>query len=382
MDISQWPTWVDTLLPLELLDLSENRLTELPEYILSNPDTNAQVTSISLFDNPFSQETVDRVRRSSATQRRFTFAFSPSADAPAGGHLHAPLPIDTEDRPDLQRWLLGTSAQNEALRDAWQQLKQAGDASNLLAFVGRLQQSAPFRNGDTRVAFAERVRMVLIRALVDQENRALFDQIAKEGLVQQDTGNQTCHDGVLLVFQNLEFLIADQRLLSSGTDTEQALYQELRRLYRVNRLDEIARDSAAGRDEAEVRLAYRRGANEPLKLGVVRDNMLFEAIADLSRDEVPRAVEQVLRDQRGEGFLEYAVSNQEWGRFLRHTYAQRFDAIEQAYQANVIDLPSQHPEETSIEDLAGEYEELLRIKNEQEQLLIRELTLLANPDPL
>ena len=380
MGISQWPTWVDALLPLELLDLSENQLTELPEHILNNPDTNAQVTSISLFDNPLSAETVERARRSSATQRRFTFAFSPSADAPAGGHLHDPIPIDTEDRPDLARWLLGTPVQNEALRDAWQQLKQAGDANNLLTFVGRLQQSAPYRNGDTRAAFAERVRLVLIRALVNQEERALFDHIAQEGLVQQDTGNQTCHDGVLLVFQNLEFLIADRRLLSDHADTEQMLYHELRRLYRLSRLDEIARDSAGERDEAEVRLAYRRGANEPLKLGVPNDNMLFEAFADVSRNELTSAIEHVLQDEQGEGFLEYAVNSQEWGRYLRHSYAERFNAIEQTYQTNVIDLPSHYPEDTPIEDLASEFDALQRIRTEQERQLIRELTQLANPD--
>ena len=382
MNLSQWPTWVDTLLPLELLNLSDNQLTELPEHILNNPDTHAQVTSISLFDNPLSPATVDRARRSSATQRRFTFAFSPPADAPAGGHLHDPIPLDAEDRPDLQRWLLGTPAQNDALRDAWQQLKQAGDARNLLTFVGRLQQSAPFRNGSTRAAFAERVRMVLVRAVVDQEDRALFDHIAQEGLIQQDTGDQTCHDGVLLVFQNLEFLIADRRLLADNADTEPQLYQALRRLYRVNRLDEIARENAGERDEAEVRLAYRRGANVPLELGIPNDNMLFEAIAEVSHNEMTRVVEHVLQDQRGEGFLEYAVNNQEWGRYLRNTHAQLFDRIERAYQNNVIDLPDQHPEGTSIEDLSSEFEALLRTKTEQERQLVRQLTLLAQPDRL
>jgi Leucine-rich repeat (LRR) protein len=380
MSISQWPTWVDALLPLELLNLSDNLLTVLPEHILNNPDTRAQVTSIALFDNPLTPETVDRARRSSATQRRFTFAFSPSDDAPPRGHLHDPLPIDSEDAPDLALWLLGTQDQNDAMRDAWQGLKQAGDARNLLTFVGRLQQAAPFRNGETRAAFAERVRLVLIRALVNQEDRTLFDQIAQEALVQPDTGEQTCHDGVLLVFQNLEFLIAGQRMLVETADTEQALYQELRRLYRMSRLDEIARENAGERDETEVRLAYRRESNAPLKLGVPNDNILFEAIADVSRDELTRAIEQVLHDQDGQDFLKYAVNNQEWVRYLRTFHADRFDSIEQAYQANVLDLPNHFPEDTAIEDLASEYDALLRRKTEQEQELIRELTLLANPD--
>ncbi|MFJ4345964.1 NEL-type E3 ubiquitin ligase domain-containing protein [Pseudomonas sp. NPDC089401] len=382
MNLSQWPTWVDSLLPLELLDLSDNQLTELPEHILNNPDTQAQVTSISLFDNPLTPQTVERARRSSATQRRFTFAFSPPADAPAGGHLHDPIPVASEDRPDLHRWLLGTPEQNEALRDVWQQLKQAGDARNLLTFVGRLQQSAPFRNGSTRAAFAERVRMVLTRALVDLEDRTLFEHIAQEGLIQPDTGDQTCHDGVLLVFHNLEFLIAGQRMLAESADTEQALYQELRRLYRLNRVDELARDNAGDRDEAEVRLAYRRGSNDSLKLGVPHDNMLFEAIAEVSRVELTRVIEQVRQEQQGDNFLEYAANNEQWCRYLRTTHAARFERIEQAYQVSVVDLPDQHPEGIRIEDLAPEYEALQSQKTEQERQLVRELTLLANPDSL
>lgn len=376
MGIRHWPAWVDALLPLDLLDLSENLLTELPEHILSNPDTQAQVTSIALFDNPLSAETIERARRSSATQRRFTFAISPPHDAPGAGHLHHPIPIEAEDQPSLDLWLLGNPAQNEALRDAWQQLEQADDARNLLAFVGRLQQSAPYRNGQTRAAFAERVRVILIKALVGQEERSLFDNIAQEALVQRDTGSQTCHDGVLLILQNLEMLIDNRSLLSANADSERELYQELGRLYRLNRLDEIARGRAADRDETEVRLAYRRGANGPLQLGIPKDDMLFEAVAEVRQEELAQSMEQVRQDERGEDFLEYAMNNQEWGRYLRVTYAPRFNAIEQEYQANVLNLTDRHPD-TSIADLAPEFEALERNKTDQERQLIRELTLLA-----
>jgi len=380
MNIRLWPNWVDALLPLDLLDLIENQLTELPEHILSNPRADVQVTSISLFDNPLSEETISRVRTSSASQRTFTFAINPPDGAPLGGHLHNPAPIDIEDLPRLERWQLGTPAQNEALLDAWQQLQGDENASNLLALVGRLQQSAPYRNGVTRAAFCERVRIVLIRALVDREERGLFNQIAAEGLLQDD-GTQTCHDGVLLVFQNLELLIKNRHLLTENADAEQTLYQELRRLYRLNRLDEMARDRAGGRDEAEVRLAYRRGANKPLQLGVPDDDMLFEAFAEVSHDELTQAMDQLLMDERGHDFLEHAANSQEWHQYLRVAYAEQFNAIEQQYQDNVIALPDQHPE-ASIEDLTAEYEALLHDKTEQEKQLVRELTALANPDSL
>ncbi|MEE1887629.1 NEL-type E3 ubiquitin ligase domain-containing protein [Pseudomonas carassii] len=386
MAIEQWPTWLDSLLPLELLDLSENRLTELPEHIFSNLDHDFPVSSIALFDNPLTRSTMFRARTSSDTQRNFTFAMSlpddlltatSSDEELAGGHLHNPILPLADDQPRLEAWLQGAQLENEALRDAWQQLEQVGDAGNLLSLVGRLQQSAPFRNGATRPSFCQRVRMVLIKALVRPQERALFNAIAQEALVQPDTGSQTCHDGALLVFQNIELLIDSRSLLTSAGDTEHTLYQELTRLYRLYRLDEIAREKAKGRDEAEVRLAYRRGLNQELKLGVPDDNMLYEAFADVSRSELTAAMDQVHRDEQGESFLRYAASNEEWCRYLRQTYAARFDAIEQQYRAQVSAL-DESPQ--SLDELAPEYEALENDKQARERHLIRELTTLANPD--
>lgn len=181
------------------------------------------------------------------------------------------------------------------------------------------------------------------------------------------------------MFQNIELLIDGRRLLTEPADSEHTLYRELRRLYRLHRLDEIARDKARGRDEAEVRLAYRRGLNEELKLGVPDDNMLYQASADVSRNELALAVDQVHREEQGESFLNNATSNQEWIRYLRHTNQARFDAIEQQYQAQVLELPEQFPDST-LEQLAPEFDNLKRDKDAKEARLILELTIQANPE--
>ncbi|MDF0733977.1 NEL-type E3 ubiquitin ligase domain-containing protein [Pseudomonas entomophila] len=388
MGIRQWPAWVDSLLPLDLLDLSENQLTELPPYILSNLDNDFPISSISLYDNPLSHDTMFRARTSSDSQRSYTFAMNlpedlllltSSDDELNGGHLHNPILPAAGDEPQLDDWLRGSPAENEALRDAWQGLQQAGDAGNLLSLVGRLRQAAPYRNGQTRPAFCQRVRKVLVIAVAQTQERSLFNAIAEEALVQPDTGNQTCHDGALLVFQSIELLIDNRRLLSEHADSEGTLYQELRRLYRLHRLDEIARENARGRDEAEVRLAYRRGLNQELALGVPDDGMLYQAFADVSHNELALAMDRVQREERGEGFLDYATSNQAWGRYLRHAYAERFSALEQAYQAQVNALPERHPDRP-IEALADEFKALEEEKLAQERRLIQELTIVANPD--
>ncbi|MGE7992321.1 NEL-type E3 ubiquitin ligase domain-containing protein [Pseudomonas sp. NPDC089554] len=385
MGLTQWPDWVDALLPLPVLNLSDNLLTELPEHILSNLHNQFPVSSISLFGNPLSSDVVARARASSDSQHSFTFAMDLPEDLQTDssdeehGHLHAPVLPAAGDEPNLQDWLHGAEAENEALQDNWQQLEQAGDAGNLLALVGRLRQSGPYRNTSTRGLLCQRVRKVLLMAVVNSEDRMLFNALAEEALVQPGTGSQTCHDGVLLVFQNIELVIANRQMLTNATDSEDTFYRELRRLFRLQELDRIAREKARQRDEAEVRLAYRQGLNDELALGVPDDDMLYRVVADVNHSELNQAVALVRRSEQGETFLNYAASNADWTRYLRHTHAERFEAIEQQYQARVNALPDQHPD-LPLEALAPQFEALEEEKRLQDMRLVHELTILANPD--
>lgn len=384
--LTQWPDWVNSLLPLDLLELSDNRLTELPPFIVENAENDFPISSISLYGNPLTNDLINRARTSSTSS--YTFALDlpdhllptdSSDEGSIGSHLHIPVLDTSEDAPNVEDWLHGTADENQALKDTWQQLDAAGDAQNLLALVGRLRRAAPYRNGQSRQTFSQRVRMVLVKALVSPDNRALFNAVAQEALVQPDTGNQTCHDGALLVFQNLELLIANQELVIEAADSEENLYRELRRLYRLHELDTIARRRAAGRDEAEVRLAYRYRLSSELDLGVPLDRMLYEASADVHRSELDNAITQVQNGERGEAFLSFAADNARWVEHLRQAHVDRFAAIEQAYQAEVTDLPDRFPGST-LEALEGEFEALARNKLMKERNLIRELTIRAAPD--
>jgi len=383
MGLEQWPSWVDSLLPLELLDLSENRLTELPAHILANLDNNFPISSILLFSNPLSDEAVMRARASSDSQHSFTFGIDlsdsmseSSTEGAMGGHFHLPFLDPAADAPNLQDWLLASDVENEALKECWDALQASGNAGNLLALVGRLRNAAPYQNGKSRVAFCARVRKVLVSAVVNPDDLALFNHQASEALLQEN-GDQTCHDGALLVFQNIELYIANQRLQFDAADTEGNLYRELRRLYRLQALDEIAKSETARRDEAEVRLTYRRELNTPLDLGQPEDTLRYAISASI--DELAHAELQVQRGELGEDFLNFAAANAQWVQHLRQAYAGRFAEIEQSYQAQVVDLPEQFPDRP-LDTLTEEFTALERSKQAREARLIRELTSFANPD--
>lgn len=381
--LSQWPTWVNDLLPLEMLDLSDNQLTALPDFVLANLDSGFPITSIQLFNNPISDQTYLRARASSDSQHSYTFAMDvpdhltdSSDDAMALGHFHIPLLDTAGDRPDLNDWLLGSTSENEAMRDCWEQLEDAGDSANLLALVGRLRQAAPYQNDATRVAFSQRVRRVLVKAVVDSADRALLNHQAGEALLQP-SGDQTCHDGALLVFQDIELFIANERLQVASADTEGNLYLELRRLYRLHALDEVAKSEAGMRDVAEVRLTYRRELNDSLQLGLPNDHLLYAVNA--SQDELIYAEQQVQRGELSDAFLDFAAGNERWVQHLRLTHATRFAQIEQDYQAQVLAMPEQHPD-TPLDQLGTAFAAFERSRQARERRLIRELTSFAAPE--
>ncbi|WP_296266272.1 dermonecrotic toxin domain-containing protein [Pseudomonas sp. UBA6562] len=387
LQLEQWPEWVDSLLPLEMLDLSDNHLTTLPEHVLSNLDNHFPISSISLFGNPLTDDSILRARTSSTSQHSYTFAMDipehllrvgSSDEGSVNGHLHNPLLDPAADAPRLEDWLLGNDLQNEALQDAWHTLSGMDDARNLLSLVGRLRQAAPYRDGQTRPAFAERVRKVLVQALVDPHDRQLINAIAEEALLQPDTGNQTCHDGVLLVFQNIELLISSQHLGSRGADTTEQLYNELRRLFRLHELERLGLANAERRDEAEVRLIYRSGLNRDLDLGVPKDAMLYAPWAHLQGDELTRVMGSVQRAERGEDFLRYAAGNSQWVERLRQEHAHAFAAIEQEFRDQVRALEER--KDLSLEELLKATAALEREKKMRVQRLIRDLTIAANPD--
>lgn len=379
MQLSQWPAWVDSLLPLEMLDLSENRLTALPAHILENLDNDLPISSVLLLDNPLTDDAFYRARASSDSQRSFTFAMDApdSWDETDGlAHFHAPVLDTIDDHPDLSDWLMASEVENEALSDCWNELQDSGTADDLLRLVGRLRNSGTYRDPGNRRKLCERVRRVLVHALVNPQERAAMNFQAREALPQDD-GSQTCHDGVLTVFQGLEDHIESERSEIDNADSEANLYRHVRRLYRVQAVDKVARSETGDRDEAEVRLTYRRELNAPLELGLPEERLLYAV--NLNIEERTDAELQVQLGELGEDFLHFAEGNELWVAHLRRAHAPRFAEIERSYQQQVADLPDQYPGRP-IDSLAAEFEALERSKKARVSRLIRELTSFANPD--
>lgn len=373
MNLQAWPSWCDSLLPLELLDLSSNNISQLPEHILSNVDNPMPISSIALFDNPLPLDTILRVRAFSDSQHSYSFALDIPGnllfvDSSSEGSLdHPHFPLLGDDTPRLEDWMLGNAAQNEALQDCWEQL----EGSDLLRLVGRLHNAAPYVDPNTRTTFCERVRMMLVVAASNETERPVMEGIAAAALPDPETGSQTCHDGALQEFNNIELYLMSQHLLIEAGDTLQALRRRLLQLFRMAQLDLLANQRSRSGDLVSVRLAYRRGLARELDLPIA-DSMRFRGAANLASEELTSVLEKVRQIELSDALVDFMLANSDWTMRLRAEFSDRFAEIEARFRLRVLELASK---DHTLEDELKLQQGLQHDKEQEEQELLRELTI-------
>lgn len=394
INLQQWPAWVEAFSELRLLGLDHNLISELPQHVLENPVSARPLLEVSLRDNPLTDASLRQAYHSEGNGRRYAFVMDLPDDlqahlqddasdtlsehSPSSSHGSSGEEEGEDEVLGMHPWLLDTPEENQLHEQAWQALEQDEQGDRLLRLVERLRQSAPFRDSRLRPAFARRVWAVLQNAASDADERALYSAIAEEALLQDD-GSQTCHDGAHLVFNQIELRLFNQQALRDIPQADQgpALYRLTRRLYRMQALDDIALARRNGRDEAEVRLAYRMRLAAELDLPVPPGGMLYEATAAVSALELSQVLSEVQQGEHGTAFLTYAANNEAWVNHLRRAYAVRFEQIESEYQQQVNGLTDRFPDQT-LEQLGPMFATLEAEKNNREQGLIRELTHLAS----
>lgn len=372
--LDAWPEWVEAMLPLSVLDLDHNQISTLPEHILENPRGNGLHTEISLIANPLSRHTMIRAHTSEGYHRRYSFdmdlppdieALSPlfhsdstSSSVASSGHVHSPASVE-QPVPGIDHWLSPQDGPSSPRRTIWARLEQHVADNNLLRLVQRLTQAAPYVDTTLRPVLVQRVWAVLDAADRDERMRALFNSIAQEALPQAD-GNQTCADGALLVFGQIEQLMLLESFVGPKDDQYgKRLLRWMRSQYRLQALDEYARTNLAGRDEAEVRLAYRLRLSSELELMLPPQSMLYEASAHVDERERAAVIAFVRQRESSDGWLDYAATQEQWVDYLRSTDEAYFSQQQQAYERNVLDLPDRYPG-MAIEALQPMYDQLRR----------------------
>ncbi|MFJ4345963.1 NEL-type E3 ubiquitin ligase domain-containing protein [Pseudomonas sp. NPDC089401] len=403
MALEGWPLWLNSLMPRYVLDLQGNRLTTLPQAILDNPPSTSGTTAILLTDNPLTTQTLRSAHLSQRYDRSFTFdmdlpfeilnasplgldpgaafgnslgSFGSVGSTTSSGsfHRHGFAPWAQVLQPDVSLWLEGAAGLRHARDSLWQTLLVEADAENLLQLVAQLSTAAPYRNPESRAGFIERVWRVLEMAANRPQEREVFDALARDAITEG-----TCPDGMLLQFQQIEqkYLVCTATQQASGAGREADFYHLLRRLFRQQRLDEIASARSRHQDAAEVRLAYRRLLAERLDLLTPGDEMMFGA--DVSSAQATSAALAIWEAEDGEALITFARDTPFWTDYLREAYAGSFASIEQRFQTAVNDLQSENPQST-LEELAAPTRALESQRDQEQGDLIDELTFRIRAD--
>lgn len=383
MDIGHWPSWLDPLLPerIQHLNLNHNRLSALPSYLLENAESLSGTCEIALEGNPLSEETLMSAHLSEGLTRPYSFRldlpehinrlggshWSSSGGASSGGASEAEL-----IRVDI--WLDRAGPAADTRRQLWHQLEASDDADDLLRLIGRLRHTAEYRNGLTRPDLIERVWQVLDASAEDPELRLVLNGMAEEPL-RQLREFDTCPDGIRLEFNQMEVLVFTHQALRAVDAAQRGstLYRLMRRLYRLQELDNIARVEAAGRDEAEVRLAYRLNLANELDLPLAPQQMLYAGSANLHAGELDSAAARVRVGEAGQGLLGYAAQRDFWLDYLRDAYGERFQVIRERFEGKVLGLVDLYPDDTPVQS-SERIQALIEQRKRDEANLVRELT--------
>ncbi|MFD2645007.1 dermonecrotic toxin domain-containing protein [Pseudomonas japonica] len=386
MQIQTWPNWLSALLPdaVELLCLDDNQLSELPQRLLENRRTASGAVEISLRNNPLTRETLIRAHTSQHYDRPFSFTLDlPEDIAAMEREVHTSDSDDSDSLADdpmtdddpFSTWQTGRADQDLRNQLIWSGLAARGDAGSLLGLVAQLRFSADYRSQVTRPELIERVWTVLTAVARDVELRQTLNGMAEEPL-QQAHSHETCPDGVRLEFNQMEFQVHTRQALLDVTDADRgpALFRLMRGIFRAQTLDRIAREQSNGRDEAEVRLAYRLRWADTLQLPMPPRSMLYRGAANLAPGELDQAMTRLQLEEAGPELQRFAGQCDFWVGYLRETFAARFNALRRNYEAAVLNVTDAYPDE-SVEQSSARITALEQTFGQDEQALLEHLTL-------
>ncbi|CAK9890275.1 MULTISPECIES: NEL-type E3 ubiquitin ligase domain-containing protein [Pseudomonas] len=316
---------------LEQADLRNNRISTLPERFFSAPG--ALRDCIYLQGNPLPQATWQRLTELEGVQ---------AAGQVLGEHVDA-----------RALWLAGWDEREYETRAAqWDALLQETDSAGFFLLLRDLTGTADYRL--TREDLNLRVWQLL--------EAAQGDTALREELFAFASAPRTCVDSVADCFSALEvrYLLWHARHQQSELPEASRLLAMARRLFRLERVEQIARQDMRARDdlgvdEVEVSLAYRVGLALELELPGQPRALQFAEVAQVSRQQLEAAARAVRVAEASEQLLDFVVTRDFWLGYLRDTHSQAFADVEEPFVDQVqalADLPQVN--EDALDALAVE----------------------------
>ncbi|MBV4451756.1 MULTISPECIES: NEL-type E3 ubiquitin ligase domain-containing protein [Pseudomonas] len=318
--LKEFPAGVQRLPYLEHVDLRQNNISTLPDWLPSLPRSVAQ--AFNLRHNPLSATSEAGLR---SLRRRTGLGL---------GFVHDDIGRINEQKA-RELWMVDERMVDFAEKDlVWTGLKNAPGSDGLFRLLAEMGGTADAQQ--VREDLQRRIWRVLDAAAGDAELREeLFDRAATP---------LNCDDAAAVNFSNLEIVTEigeARRLLANGRITARPLLKLARGLFRLDRLERIARQHSSehpASDPLEVSLAYRTGLVDRFYLPGQPQHMRFARLGGVTQAALDSAEGEVKTAELSPELMTFMLDLPFWKDYLQRTFARRFEAVNGPLEQRMLEV--------------------------------------------
>ncbi len=286
-------------------------LTSLPAWITQlglKPD--GQVRAVYLIGTGLSENIINRLRQTDAPGMQFYYSHAASAPHKAFKSLDEALEFWKEETKNTDLPLPKVMfASHELLK--------------ILEFLGRLTETAEYKNVKSRSILASRVMKTFKLMAENKDIKSRSYDAIYHGLT-------TCHDRVISALDEIELMGNIYQLENSNKMNETEL-RELGKRYllldMVNKKADEHKKTLAWVDEIEIYLAFQTVLADKLNLPLLTRNMLFRGCAQITTDELEKIGDKIKEECTPDAVEKFLSTWSPWIKFHRRNAVPSYDAL-------------------------------------------------------
>ncbi|KHA74053.1 hypothetical protein NZ35_08100 [Pseudomonas chlororaphis] len=385
--ISQWPTGLFDQPLLTGIDLSNNQITTIPDFVipltLERLAHSVQVNSGTLVsNNPLSDASRQQLRAYGERLRLVRTPLNRTSNLISTSLTVTQRPIARNTLEPEPQWTAGLTVDEVSLRKAqWRTLREQEGSDGFFNILASRVHHADFRRQVWDVIDVITEDNPQSRTL----RRELFDRACEAG----------CTDLAAATFTDLQVLAMTHKArVQARQDMKGGPLMELSKgLFRLKHVDEFAAAEIASsraiindpttshelrnshrlriRDPHEMTMAYRFGLKDRLQLPFQPQSLSFIGMAGVTPAMLDVAYQKVIALNGSPEEFQALVSMDFWQDFIIHKYQTQFDAGRQPFQDRQEILDSQ-----SAQHLLSEAQYKSQTDDVTAQLAIVEATLI------
>lgn len=402
--ITEWPQGLGPLHTLDFVDLSNNRITELPAAQI-NPAPEQAAAAIRtnnvtfIGGNPLTAEARGQLaeywlnvasRHPEAEEGRHPRAMRYRAPRPAEVEAGAPPAQVADDTPELafQHWMSGLSPrQIDQRRALWESIADKPGSQTFFDILNNLKDSAEYRSSYPQ----------LQTRLWDLLDSAQHDGLREE--LFNIASDPRCGDRAALVFSDMEIkqLTWDATYGASDDEAGPALLDLAKGLFRLDEVELSAsgdirvREGAIrlssmtpqqklsaleGIEDVEIRLAYRMGLTQRLNLPGQPGEARYLATGQVAVSDLNNTAVRIERLDNSPAFVQSLLGREFWQAFIRKHYDEAFSNLREPHDMRLHRLSEAYDAGAlNDEEYATQAENVQLQLAVDEAQLIRSLTL-------